>query len=307
MKRILAQAVDWYVRLHESTVSEATRSQWQAWLAADPQHAAAWKRIEQLQQRLTQAPSALASSTLERARHGRRATLKTFALLLGAGVLGWQGYQASPWRADYATRVGQRRSLSLADGSRLVLDTDTRVDVRFDQQQRLIILRQGEILVETAKDARPLSVQSDQGRILALGTRFTVRQGDGVTRVSVEAHAVEVRPRLATAQAVRVDAGHTLSFAADRVGPVQRAPAQASAWTRGLLVAIDWRLQDLLAELSRYRHGYLGCAADVADLRLSGTFLLDDSEAVLANLEASLPVQLRRVTRYWVRVESRTA
>lgn len=307
MKRILAQAVDWYVRLHESTVSEATRSQWQAWLAADPQHAAAWKRIEQLQQRLTQAPSALASSTLERARHGRRATLKTFALLLGAGVLGWQGYQASPWRADYATRVGQRRSLSLADGSRLVLDTDTRVDVRFDQQQRLIILRQGEILVETAKDARPLSVQSDQGLILALGTRFTVRQGDGVTRVSVEAHAVEVRPRLATAQAVRVDAGHTLSFAADRVGPVQRAPAQASAWTRGLLVAIDWRLQDLLAELSRYRHGYLGCAADVADLRLSGTFLLDDSEAVLANLEASLPVQLRRVTRYWVRVESRTA
>ncbi|UVM57953.1 FecR domain-containing protein [Pseudomonas sp. B21-012] len=307
MKRILAQAVDWYVRLHESTVSEATRSQWQAWLAADPQHAAAWKRIEQLQQRLTQAPSALASSTLERARHGRRATLKTFALLLGAGALGWQGYQASPWRADYATRVGQRRSLSLADGSRLVLDTDTRVDVRFDQQQRLIILRQGEILVETAKDARPLSVQSDQGRILALGTRFTVRQGDGVTRVSVEAHAVEVRPRLATAQAMRVDAGHTLSFAADRVGPVQRAPAQASAWTRGLLVAIDWRLQDLLAELSRYRHGYLGCAADVADLRLSGTFLLDDSEAVLANLEASLPVQLRRVTRYWVRVESRTA
>lgn len=307
MNSILAQAVDWYVRLHESTVSDATRSQWQAWLAADPQHAAAWKRIEQLQQRLTQAPSALASSTLERARHGRRATLKTFALLLGAGVLGWQGYQASPWRADYATRVGQRRSLSLADGSRLVLDTDTRVDVRFDQQQRLIILRQGEILVETAKDARPLSVQSDQGLILALGTRFTVRQGDGVTRVSVEAHAVEVRPRLATAQAVRVDAGHTLSFAADRNGPVQRAPAQASAWTRGLLVAIDWRLQDLLAELSRYRHGYLGCAADVADLRLSGTFLLDDSEAVLANLEASLPVQLRRVTRYWVRVESRTA
>ena len=307
MKRILAQAVDWYVRLHESTVSEATRSQWQAWLAADPQHAAAWKRIEQLQQRLNQAPSTLASSTLERARHGRRATLKTFALLLGAGVLGWQGYQASPWRADYATRVGQRRSLSLADGSRLVLDTDTRVDVRFDQQQRLILLREGEILVETAKDSRPLSVQSAEGRILALGTRFTVRQGDGVTRVSVEAHAVEVRPRLATAQTVRVDAGHTLSFAADRVGPVQRAPAQASAWTRGLLVAIDWRLQDLLAELSRYRHGYLGCAADVADLRLSGTFLLDDSEAVLANLEASLLVQLRRVTRYWVRVESRTA
>ncbi|CAI8906736.1 transmembrane sensor [Pseudomonas donghuensis] len=231
MNSILAQAVDWYVRLHESTVSEATHSEWQAWLAADPQHAAAWKRIEQLQQRLTQAPAALASSTLERARQGRRATLKTFALLLGAGMLGWQGYQASPWRADYTTRVGQRRTLTLADGSRLVLDTDTRVDVRFDAQQRLIILRHGEILVETGKDSRPLSVQSAEGRILALGTRFAVRQGDGVTRVTVEAHAVEVRPRLATAPAVRADAGHTLTFAADRVGPLQPAPAQASAWT----------------------------------------------------------------------------
>lgn len=307
MKVVLAQAVEWYVRLNESSVSETTRRQWQAWLAADPQHAQAWERIEQLQQRLAQAPAAVASSTLEQARQQRRAALKMFALLVGVGMVGWQGYQASPWRADYVSRVGQRRTLTLADGSRLVLDTNTRFDVQFDDRQRLIVLRQGEILVETAKDSRPLSVQSAEGRILALGTRFAVRQGEGITRVTVEAHAVEVRPRLTTAQAVRADAGHTLSFAADSVGPLLPAPAQVSAWTRGMLVAIDWRLQDLLAELSRYRHGYLGCAPEVADLRVSGTFLLDDTEAVLANLQDSLPVYLRRVTRYWVRVESRQA
>ncbi|MGH8484709.1 MAG: FecR domain-containing protein [Pseudomonas sp.] len=305
MKRILAQAVDWYVRLHESTVSDATRNQWRAWLTADPQHAEAWRRIEQLQQRLGQAPAAVAATTLEQARQQRRAALKMFAMLLGVGVVGWQGYEVSPWRADYSTRVGQRRHLTLADGSRLVLDTDTRVDVHFDEQQRLIVLRQGEILVETAKDARPLSVQSAQGTVRALGTCFVVRQGDGVTRVTVEAHAVEVRPRLAAAHSVRAEAGQTLSFAADSVGPLLPAATQASAWARGMLVAIDWRLQDVLAELSRYRHGYLGCAPEVADLRLSGTFLLDDTEAVLANLQASLPVQIRRLTRYWVRVEGR--
>jgi len=70
---------------------------------------------------------------------------------------------------------------------------------------------------------------------------------------------------------------------------------------------VDWRLEDVVAELSRYRHGYLGCAPEVAGLRLSGTFLLDDSEGVLANLEDSLPVRLRRLTRYWVRVEGRAA
>ena len=293
------------MRLHDSAVSDSTRSEWQAWLAADPQHAQAWGRIEQLQQRLGQAPAGVATVTLEQARQQRRQALKMFAVLLGAGVVGWQGYRASPWSVDYATRVGERRQLTLADGSRLDLNTDTRVDIRFDAGQRLIHLRHGEILVETAKDSRPLSVQTDQGRILALGTRFVVRQDDGTTRITVEAHAVEVRPRLATQQVVRIDAGQTVSVAADAVGPLQPAPAQASSWTQGMLVAVDWRLQDVLAELSRYRPGYLGCAPEVADLRLSGAFTLDDSDAVLANLEDSLPVQVRRLTRYWVRLEAR--
>ncbi|MBK4998134.1 DUF4880 domain-containing protein [Pseudomonas sp. S31] len=307
MKQALTQAVDWYVRLNESSVSATTRQQWQAWLAADPQHAQAWTRLERLQQRLAQAPASVGASTLEQARQQRRAAVKMLALLLGVGAVGWQGYQLSPWQADYTTRVGQRRQLTLADGSRLVLDTDTQVDVRFDGQQRLIVLRRGEILVETAKDARPLSVQSAEGRILALGTRFTVRQFQGSTRVTVEAHAVEVRPRLAHAQVLRAEAGQTLTFAADHIGPLLPAAAQSSAWVHGMLVVIDWRLDEVLAELSRYRHGYLGCTAEVAGLRLSGTFLLDDSEAVLANLEDSLPLQIRRLTRYWVRLEGRTA
>lgn len=307
MKQVLEQAVEWFVCLHDSNVTEATRSQWQAWLAADPQHAQAWARVEQLQQRLTQAPAGVAASTFEQARQQRRSALKMLALLIGASTVGWQGYKVSPLSADYVTRVGQRRQLTLADGSQLVLDTDTRVDVRFDGTQRLLVLRQGELLVETAKDARPLSVQTAEGRVLALGTRFAVRQDEGLSRVTVEAHAVEVYPRLAAGQRTRAEAGQSLSFSADSISPLRPAAPQALSWIRGLLVVIDWRLQDVLAELSRYRHGYLGCAPEVADLRLSGTFLLDNSEAALANLEDALPVQVRRLTRYWARVERRHA
>ncbi len=179
--------------------------------------------------------------------------------------------------------------------------------MRFDGAQRLILLRQGEILVETAKDSRPLSVETAEGRILALGTRFAVRQDDGLTRVTVEAHSVEVRPRLAAQAAIRVEAGQVLSFAADSAGAVRPAPLGATAWTQGMLVAVDRRLGEVLAELARYRPGYLGCAEQVADLRLSGAFALDDSDAALANLEDSLPVRVRRLTRYWVRVEGREA
>ncbi|OLU35464.1 FecR domain-containing protein [Pseudomonas sp. PA27(2017)] len=305
MKQVLAEAVEWYVRLHDSAATEQTRAEWQAWLGADPLHAKAWERVETLRQRLSMAPPAFAGTTIENARQQRRAAIKTLAVLLGVGAVGWGGYRVSPLGADYSTSVGQRMRFTLSDGSSLVLDTGTRVDVRFDSHRRLIILRQGAILVETAKDARTLSVQTREGEIEALGTRFTVRQDDNLTRVAVEAHAVEVRPRLAPGDVLRAEAGQTVSFTAVGIGPLKPAGEQGSAWARGMLVVVDWRLDDLLAELSRYRHGFLGCSPDIAGLRLSGTFLLDDTEGALANLEDSLPVRVRRLTRYWVRVEAR--
>ena len=305
MKQALVQAVEWYVRLHDSAATEVTRVEWQAWLQADPLHAKAWGRVEALRQRLSLAPEGHTADTLETARQRRRAALKTLAVLLGVGVAGWGSYRASPASADYSTGIGQGKKLTLPDGSLLILDTDTRVDVRFDSHERLIVLRQGAILVETVKDVRRLSVHTAEGEVEALGTRFTVRQNDGLTQVSVEAHAVVVRPRLTSGNGRRAEAGQAVSFSADSVGPLRLANAQGSAWTRGMLIAVDWRLDDLLVELARYRHGFLGCSADIAGLRLSGTFLLHDTEGALANLEDSLPVQVRRLTRYWVRVEAR--
>ncbi|QXH34192.1 FecR domain-containing protein [Pseudomonas muyukensis] len=301
MKAILSDAVDWYVRLHDSHVDAATRAAWQAWLGADPRHAAAWARLEQLQGQLGNAPGG-AAQTLQSARRDRRQAVKALALLLGGGVVGWQGYRVSPWSADYATRIGERRQLTLADGTRLDLNTDSRVDIRYDAGQRLIHLRRGEILVETAKDPRPLSVRSGEGDILALGTRFSVRQDAGVSHVAVTAHAVQVRPR-SSAQVVRIDSGYGLRFSADAVGPPLPVAPGALAWAQGMLVSIDWRLGDVVEALARYRPGYLGCAPQVAGLRLSGAFNLDDTDIALASLEDALPVRARRLTRYWVQLQ----
>ena len=72
-----------------------------------------------------------------------------------------------------------------------------------------------------------------------------------------------------------------------------------------MLAVHDMRTGRFLAELSRYRHGRLGCSADVADLRLSGIFPLADTEAVLETLPHLLPVAVHRFTRYWVDVRRR--
>ncbi|QLF93323.1 FecR domain-containing protein [Pseudomonas sp. ABC1] len=304
MRNALGQAVEWHVRLHDSQADATDQAAWQTWLEADPRHAEAWQRLERLQRRMHGVPAELALPALEQAGQRRRSLLKGLALFAGLGTLGWQGYRLSPLSVDHSTAVGQRLSLTLADGSRLELNTETRVNIRFDAGQRLVHLLAGEIFVETAHDPRPFKVQTAQGETLALGTRFSVRQQDGLTRVAVEQHAVEVRPRLAPGQVQRLEAGQQMTFSAERLGTLQAAPDDASAWTRGLLVVIDWRLGDFIEELSRYRPGYLGCAEAVAGLRVSGAFLLDDSDAVLANLQASLPVEVRRFSRYWARIEA---
>ncbi|MDZ3992458.1 FecR domain-containing protein [Pseudomonas sp. Teo4] len=301
MKAILADAVDWYVRLNDSNVDDSTRSAWQAWVAADHRHAEAWARLEQLQCRLGNAPRG-AAQTLTNARRDRRHAVKALALMLGVGVVGWQGYRASPWSADYSTRIGERRHLTLADGTRLDLNTDSRVDISFDAGQRLIHLRQGEILVETAKDPRPLSVRTAEGDILALGTRFSVRQDAASTHVAVTAHAVQVQPSRSPQQ-VRIDSGCSLDFSTHSVGPLRPLPPDALAWAHGMLVSVDWSLGDVVHELARYRPGYLGCAGQVAGLRLSGAFNLDDTDLALVSLEDALPIRARRMTRYWVRLE----
>lgn len=303
-KAHLQAAVQWYLTLHDAEVSAEQQRDWQRWLSESPDHASAWARIERLQQQLHGVPRDVAMPVLSKMGIERRHGLK-LALLLAAGAATFGGYRVSPYSADFATRTGERRTVTLADGSHLDLNTDTQVDIRFDARERVIHLRQGEIFITTAKDpaARPLSVQTPHGRVLALGTRFDVRLQPGFSTVAVQANAVEVRPRHAPSLVQRVEEGQALTFGSEETGRVRPAAAEDSAWTRGLLVAIDWRLADFVRELSRYRPGYLGCADEVADLRISGAFRLDDLDGVLANLPVSLPVRVRGFSRYWTRVE----
>jgi ferric-dicitrate binding protein FerR (iron transport regulator) len=76
-----------------------------------------------------------------------------------------------------------------------------------------------------------------------------------------------------------------------------------AAWSEGLIVTRDMRLRDFLEQVGRYRHGYLGCSDEIADLRLSGVFRLEDPEQLLQLLPQTLPVRLRQRTRWWIRVE----
>jgi len=339
------EAVAWYARLCSGTITDAERAAWRQWQAAHPDHGRAWQRIESMRAALLQVPANIAAPALRMTEHARsrRQALRGVALLASTGTLGYgawrgageQGF-ARPLLADYRTGIGQQREVVLADGSLLMLDTATAVDVRFTGTERVVRLWAGAVLIETAHqrqpqqaaDPRPFIVQTAQGSVTALGTRFTVRhyddpvdgQSGGCTEVAVLEHAVAIRagavagagaaaagaaagnPAAANAghQPVLLHAGQQVRFTSSRVEAVQAAPDNAGQWRSGHLLVNNRSLAEVLAELSRYRHGRLGCDPGVAGLRISGVFPLTDTDRALALLTRTFPLRQRSLTRYWV-------
>ncbi|KVX58775.1 FecR domain-containing protein [Burkholderia cepacia] len=312
--QVARRAVEWWVDRQAGRTGEAFDAALARWRAEDPAHDAAWRHIETMQHRLGGLTAGLdpqaAHAALLSPRAGRRrAAVKALAVLLFAGGAAWMAEparRAAIWPADLRTAVGERRTVTLADRTVVVLDTDTALDVRFDAAARRLRLLCGTIMVTSGHDdrvpARPLVVATAQGELRPLGTRFAVRQRDGATRVEVFAGAVRVQPDDAAAGARVIAAGEGADFTRDAIGVQAPLDAYASAWTGGMLVASRMRLADLVAELDRYRRGSLRCDAAVADLRVSGTYPLDDPARVLDTLKATLPIDLHYLTRYWATV-----
>ncbi|WP_423759713.1 FecR domain-containing protein [Burkholderia sp. NLJ2] len=311
---VARRAVEWWVDRQAGRTDDAFDAALARWRAEDPVHDAAWRHIETMQRRFGRLAAGLdtqaAHAALLPPRAGRRrAAVKALAVLLFAGGAAWMAEparRAAIWPADLRTAVGERRTVTLADRTVVVLDTDTALDVRFDDTARHLRLLRGTIMVTSGHDdrvpVRPLVVATAQGKLQPLGTRFAVRQRDGATRIEVFAGAVRVQPVDATAGTRVIAAGEGADFTRDAIGEPAPLDAYASAWTDGMLVASRMRLADLVAELDRYRRGSLRCDAAVAGLRVSGTYPLDDPARVLDTLKATLPIDVDYLTRYWATV-----
>lgn len=310
--KTIAAAAQWYARLCADDVSAADVAAHGRWLAADPEHARIWRQVENLRGTLGAAPARLAADTLNRADQHfsrRRAALRNglgAVALLGAGSLvAWRGMPLDRMLADYRTGAGDRRELRLADGTLLWLDSASAVDV--SAGDRRIFVHAGEILVDT-ENARPglppLRVVTSHGTVRPLGTRFTVTRQDDLTRVAVLRHAVALEPA-AGGPTVILNAGEEGTLAPSGAHVAGAFTGEPDAWTRGLLVVDNWRLDDFIARLDRYRPGLLRCDDEVAALRLSGAFPVDDTDEALAAVARALPVRVSRFTRYYVRVVAR--
>lgn len=308
--QVLDAAIAWQLCLDCGQGSEAEREKFAKWYAASEDHARAWMQLGMLDQRFV-GTSGAARSALIRSRDGigRQARklgrgVAGIAVALGLTVFCGNHYlPISYWLADLKTATGEQRTLRLSDNTLIRLNTHSALDVRFDAKQRRVVLQEGEIFVETGShdDPRPFIVETNEGQMRALGTKFLVkRQSDG-TLLSVLQSAVAAHPQAAGNELILRE-GQQMLIRRNGLGPMLALAPGADAWTRGMLVVDNATLKDVITELGRYRPGYLGVAPQVADLRVTGSFPLNDTDLALKALMPTLPVAIEARTHWWVTV-----
>jgi transmembrane sensor len=290
-------ALEWIVRLNSGTASQADRQAYEDWKSSGPEPMRAAAAAERLWAGLG---PALKRPRRARARRQAGTALAVAASAVTAAVGSGLFGPPATLLADQRTGTGERRSVTLADGSHVALDAASAFDVDFSHGQRKLRLLAGRIHVQVAPDAaRPFDVEASGGTTRALGTAFLVRKDEDAVEVAVTEHAVRVRgPQDGAEGGVVVQAGQQVRYPAQGTAG---APAAAdlnalTAWQRGRIVFVDRPLGEVVAELRRYRPGFVVLRGDaVGRLAVTGAFDSRNTDELLQALEATLPVRVRRL------------
>ncbi|ROL80307.1 peptide ABC transporter substrate-binding protein [Pseudomonas chlororaphis] len=299
------EAALWFVRLQEPAISAEERQRFDAWLAQHSAHRDEFQLLQSLWVATDLVPKARlqALCATPPARLKRRPLLRyavaasVLAVALGLGLFSGLN-QPATYSAEFSTALGERRHVALPDGSQVDLNSRSRLLVRYAKDRRSVELSEGEAMFSVEHDSsRPFVVAAGPGKVTVTGTRFDVRRDAAQTRVAVEQGTVRVQGRDAVdSDFVNLTAG--LGTAVDARGQVAAAyavdPQALTAWRSGKLVFNNASLNEVAAEVSRYREQPLRVGSEaVGRLRLTSVFKSDDTDALLKALPSILPVAVK--------------
>jgi len=322
--RIEAEAARWIARGETPGWSAEDQAALETWLNESDAHRVAWLRLSSVWRRADRLTVLWAPERTVENGHARSPTVdakprsqvrwQTLAacLALGVALLGALSPYLLRGRDTYSTPVGGQQTIPLADGSRLELNTQTRLRAVVDERQREVWLHRGEAYFDVKPDpTRPFVVHAGDRRITVLGTRFSVRRDGGRFEVAVQEGRVRIDASDAAADIRRAPAatapGHeSTNKALPRVivtaGQIayaepgtratlvaKRVPARVArelSWRQGLLAFESTRLDAVAAEFNRYhRRKLVIIDAEVAAIPIGGTFEAGDLDAFVRLLQ----------------------
>lgn len=329
---LIEEALRWLVILKDKGASDADRQAFDRWLKEDARHEAAWRRAQQTWMRVGKIGPAFRNreqarpqpdnarldvtppprATLSRSAPvyrigGRRRFLYAAAAVTAVAVPTALVLSRPGLFADYETRVGERRTISLEDGSTVELAGASSLSVDFAANARRINLHDGEAFFTVAADAaRPFIVTAASGQTEALGTAFDIkRQGEAVT-VAVTEHSVAVS--VDGAGRTVVNAGQQVRYGRRLLGPLRDSePDQVEAWRRDRLIFQEAPLGEVVADLERYRGGRIVFTDErLQAIPVTAVFDAAQADAALDTIAATLPIRMRRVAGLLVVLSPKT-
>jgi transmembrane sensor len=305
----LTIASEWYIKINEANCSEDDRIAFESWKNASSFNLNAWNRIQQVNESFKGLEPVISKEVLlqhETFSLSRRHLLKNLGIVAVATGTGLIAYRQKPWQvmlADYTTHKGETKALYLPDETMLVLNTDTAINQQYNEKSRTIKLIKGEVLIETGhgKGASiPFKVHTKYGIITALGTRFSVRQHSDYVSVNVYKDAVSIETFANNGFKQKLYENHTTIFN-DQITPaIKSLKFGTDLWIKGILSVVDMPLNEFLIELDRYYIGYLRCDPRIANVLISGSFPLNDVNAIFSSLQSTHPIRAQAVSKYWI-------
>ncbi|MGY2376947.1 FecR family protein [Pseudomonas sp. SDO524_S393] len=296
---LFEQACGWYFRLQAEDVTPAEMEAFAAWLGQGQAQDDAWQEVRAMLGGLREPARVIRRTEQAAWRKPLRRWACAAAVLLTVGLT----VQNTPWldrlRADYATTTGESRTVDLADGSRLQLNTDSAVQVRMNGGERQIRLLRGEGFFSVTKDpARPFVVQSGEGWVKVVGTQFSVARRDAQTRVQVAQGKVQVSA--GNGEPVYLEPGRAVEYQGQRLAAIHGFdPASGFAWRQRQLVFRQQPLSEVVSELNRYWPGKTLVLGEALRNRVvSGVFEIDKPDAVIKALEYTLNLHAEHYTPY---------
>ncbi len=329
-KRASREATDWLILLQNDPDDPDLLRRFDAWLAESPMHAAAWEATRHTSGIIGKVPPAYAGqwepfvaasrtgdawAPAAETRFGhpaRRDRTRRLGLGLGAMIAAAVAVFALPsvmlnLAADHTTGTAQMRTVSLDDGSAVVLAPDSAIAVHYSAAERHVELLAGEAFFDVTHNADwPFRATADGVETVDLGTGFTVRRGKDEVAVAVEHGRVRVDYAKASPSiSETLDAGQSVRVG--RQGGVARGevpPSQVGAWRQNQLIAQDEPVREVVDRLRPYFAGRIILTkGSFAGRPVTGVYNLADPVEAIRGIARTHGATVRRITP-WVLVVS---
>ncbi|MBV7485763.1 FecR domain-containing protein [Bordetella sp. BOR01] len=309
------QVIDWLLLLRSGRATQHDYAEFLAWRDANPQHNNAWQQLTGTLGGATFGrlgdsypagyDSDLPPLELQPVSHARRRFLGGAALLAAGGMsaayVGNMFFPLGSLASDAATGTGERRRYMLSDGSELLLDARSRIDLNYTANTRKLKLLAGAVTVAASTDdKRPFTVETAEGTIRSGGSRYMVRQQPHRTLVVAHDDPITIETLAGAHDTLRPGLG--VRFDAVRVGVPRAELAAQSAWEDGLIDARGQPLGEIVQALRPYYSGSLRVSMAAGGLPVFGEYPLDDVNATLRTLEGDMPIDVRRFTPWFVTI-----